>query len=207
MKLKLNYRLLSKLYDLSELLFFCRTSRSPRQALLSYLPDDSVKVLDICAGTAINGILISEQKTNATVFGIDNSKEMLSVARKKIVKKKIKSVEMHEMDAINLEFADHVFDVVIISLILHEMGKPMAQKTLSEVRRVIKPEGTVLVVEWEQPQGLFQKFMFSIIKRLEFQNFEHFLNKDFDQYFKNNGLNILDVRHCDYTRIFKLEVS
>lgn len=175
--------------------------------MLSYLPDDSVKVLDICAGTAVNGILIAEQKTNATVIGIDNSKDMLSVARKKIARKKINSVEMREMDATHLEFADHVFDVVIISLILHEMGKPLAQKTLSEARRVLKPEGTVLVVEWEQPQGLFQKFMFSIIKQLEFQNFEHFLNKDFDQYFKNNGFTIRDVKHCDYTRIFKLKAS
>ncbi|MEK3900780.1 class I SAM-dependent methyltransferase [Paenibacillus sp. FSL R7-0179] len=207
MKLSLNYRVLSRLYDVCDLLFFSRPGRSPRQALLGFLPDEPVHILDICAGTASNDILIAEQKSNATVVGIDNSKEMLSIARRKIAKKKLHGVNMLEMDAVKLEFAGCSFDVVIISLILHEMGKPLASKMLSEARRVVKPEGMILVVEWEQPQGLFQKCMFSIIKRLEFDNFEHFLKKDLKQYFKNHGFSIENVKHCDYTQILQLKVQ
>lgn len=204
MCIKFNYRLISKFYDICEIIFFCRKSTSPRQAILSYLPEHSVKILDVCAGTAINNILIAEKKPNATIVGIDISKEMLSIARKKIVKKKLHNLQMLVMDAANLDFDNNVFDVVIISLVLHEMGKPLAKKILSEAKRVLKSDGKILVIEWEKPKHIIQRLMFFIIKFFEFQNFEHFLNIDFEKYFKDNGLIIKHIKHCDYTRIFEL---
>lgn len=207
MRFQVNYRIIASFYDCCEILFFCQKRKSPRQAMISYLPDEPLHILEVCTGTAINSIIIAEHKPNAAIVGIDISKEMLSVARKKIERRKLNSIQLLEMDAARLEFVADVFDVVIISLVLHEMGKPLAKKVMDEAKRVLKPGGKVLVVEWEQPQTFFQKMMFRIIKLLEYDNFEHFLKMNFDKYFEENGFRIKGIQHCDYTRIFELGIQ
>ncbi len=204
MKINFSYRLISKIYDLCEIFFFSRKSKSPRQTILNYLPEHPVKILDVCTGTAINGILIAEQKLNSTIVGIDISKDMLAIANKKIAKKQLHNIQTVVMNAVNLDFEANDFDIVIISLVLHEVGKPLAKKILDEAKKVLKPDGLIFVIEWEQPKKLFQKLMFLIVHFLESKNFKHFLELDFNKFFRDNGLKINRIHHCDYTCIFKL---
>jgi len=206
MSTKSNYRVISKLYDMCEIFFFSRKRTSPRQAILDCLPEQDIKILDVCTGTGINSILIAEQKAAATIVGIDISKEMLAIANRKIAKRQLHNVQTLVMNAANLDFNTNVFDIVIISLVLHEVGNPLGRKILSEAKRVLKKDGKIFVVEWEQPKHILQRFMFLIIRFLEPKSFEHFLKLDFDEYFLNNGLIINRVQHCDYTRVFELSM-
>lgn len=198
------YRMISKFYNLIDVFYFNRKKHSPRQKVLDYIKDGKVKVLDICTGTASNAILIANKKRNAVVTGIDLSREMLYIAKEKIKKGHVSNVKLKAMDAAKLEFKDQSFDVVLISLILHEIDKNLAGKIINEAKRVLKPNGEIVIVEWEEPRHIFQRFLFRFIKLLEPTGFKEFIKLDLYEYFYSYGLKVKKAAHCDYSQVLKL---
>jgi ubiquinone/menaquinone biosynthesis C-methylase UbiE len=51
-----------------------------------------------------------------------------------------------------LPFAEATFDAVLSTLMLHHLPRMVRQQCLSEIRRVLKPEGRLLVVDFAKPQ-------------------------------------------------------
>lgn len=78
--------------------------------------------------------------TKGKVYAIDNSKEMIKVA--KTVLKDYKNVELRVGEATNLPFEDNMFDIVTCNLLLMWAKNP--QKVVNEMTRVTKPGGIVL---------------------------------------------------------------
>jgi len=78
------------------------------------------------------------------VTGIDLSSEMLSQARKKIDKMGFDHIKLIQMDAMNLDFPDNSFDKVLISHVVTVVPDPY--KVMSEVSRVCKKGGTLVVI-------------------------------------------------------------
>lgn len=105
------------------------------------------------------------------------------------------------MDATNTKFQDGIFDIVLISLVLHEISDELAKKMINEAKRVLKKSGKIIVVEWEKPKSVFQKMMFFPIMAMEPKGFKCFLNLNMKDYFEQYGLDIVDIRHCDYTKV------
>lgn len=103
-------------------------------------------------------------------------------------------------DAISKE----LFDYVIISLVLHEMNNTLADALLKEAKRLVKPNGKILVVEWEEPRGVLRNTAFSLIRYIEPEGFNIFLKQDFKLYFKERGLYLKQTSHYDYSRIFEI---
>ena len=79
------YKIISKGYDLLDVIYFRNFKKSPRKAVLDRIYENE-KILDLCTGTATNAITIAKKKTNAKIVGIDLSKNMLKVAQNKIRK-------------------------------------------------------------------------------------------------------------------------
>ena len=196
------YSAISKVYDLLEVLYFRKKERSPREAMIKHIPEGKVKVLDICTGTATNNILIAEKRKEAQLYGIDISKEMLKIADKKILKKNINNIKNYIMDATNIKFERETFDIVIVSLVLHEIDDKLASNILNEAKRVLKPNGRILVLEWEKPNTLLKNIIFLPILLLEPKGFKEFIQKDFNKYFSEKDLEIEDIEQCDYSRVF-----
>lgn len=205
MESKLFYKGMSKIYDLLDVLYFNNIERSPRKAVCDYLEPQDVKILDICTGTAANAIKIAKLKKDTQIVGIDISKEMLSIAKKKIKKNELDHIKLYEMDATATTFKDNTFDVILISLVLHEMPKELAEKILIEAKRILKPNGKVLVVEWEAPQSTLKKVLFYFIRKLEPKGFDEFLKMDINNYFGKYGLEIKEIKHCDYSKVLFLK--
>ncbi|BCN30185.1 class I SAM-dependent methyltransferase [Anaeromicropila herbilytica] len=199
-----NYRVISKFYDILDYIYFNKKERSPRQAILNVIPNDSIKILDVCTGTGSNSLLISEYKRNTSIYGIDLSKEMLHILKEKKEGNTSNNLKTFVMDATETKFKANTFDVVLISLVLHEVSDDVATDILDEAKRVLKPQGKIIVVEWEEPQRWIQKLKFSIIKLFEPKGFDQFLSNDFQKYFMRRGLYINRLRHCDYSRVFEL---
>ena len=61
------------------------------------------------------------------------------------------SVRMQEMDATALEFPDAQFDRVVLFFLLHEQPQEVRARTVREALRVLKPGGTILIVDYAQP--------------------------------------------------------
>jgi ubiquinone/menaquinone biosynthesis C-methylase UbiE len=100
---------------------------------------DANMVLDVGCGPGMVTRDIAHL-TKGKVYAIDNSKDMIKVA--KTVLKDYKNVELRVGEASNLPFDDNMFDIVTCNLLLMWAKNP--QKVVNEMKRVTKPGGIVL---------------------------------------------------------------
>lgn len=199
------YKALSKIYDLLDVIYFRNNKHNPRSILIDYINQNDDMILDICTGTASNAISIANRKKDTRIIGIDISKEMLQIAKKKIQKHGLNNINLYKMNATQTSFKDNTFNVIVISLVLHELPEELANNMLLEAKRILKPDGKLLVLEWEEPQSILKKILFYPIRKLEPKGFEQFLRLDMNSYFERVGFIISEMKHCDYTKVLNLK--
>jgi len=88
-----------------------------------------------------------EEKYNIT--GIDYNEKMVEITRKKMAAKKI-GAKVLKANVENLPFADGTFDTVINTMAL--TGYPDGDRALSEMKRVLRPGGRLLIVDFDYPR-------------------------------------------------------
>ncbi len=144
------YKYLSKVYDEVNTFIWTEQMRTEALGLLEIEPDD--RVLDVGCGTgfATEGLLEHVDG----VYGLDQSAHQLAQAYDKFGKRG--PVQFHRGDAERLPFADSTFDIVWSSGSIEYWPDPVT--ALAECRRVVKPEGQVLIVGPNYPnRTLLQK--------------------------------------------------
>ena len=100
------------------------------------------KVLEVGVGTGLALPLYGGAKR---VTGIDLSAEMLAVARRRASQMHLRNIDaLLEMDAQATSFADAKFDVAVAMFVASVVPDPRA--LVAELRRVVKPGGTILFV-------------------------------------------------------------
>lgn len=198
------YKIISKGYDLLDVIYFRNFKKSPRKAVLDRIYENE-KILDVCTGTATNAITIAKEKTNAKIIGIDLSKDMLKVAQNKIRKNGLKNIRLYQMDATHLKFKSNCFDKILISLVLHELDEELAVKIITEANRVLKDGGEIIITEWEPSKQLSKRILFAPIHYSEPKTYRKFIKMDLYSYFGRYGLSIQEDIHCDYTRVIVLK--
>lgn len=197
------YARIAKVYDLLDMTYFRKEESSPRIAVSRQI-EDGDRVLDICTGTATTAIKVAKERKKAAIAGIDRSKEMLQIARKKIESEQIKNIKLYQMDATKLKIPDKSFDKVLISLVLHEVEEKLAENIILEVRRVLKDNGRLIVTEWNKPEKLIQRLLFFPISIVEPKPYRSFIKKDMKAYFRKYGLEMEHMIMCDYTKVMVL---
>jgi len=123
--------------------------RAFREKLLSLVrlkPGEAV--LDVGCGTGTLAIAAKRHVGPAgTVSGIDASPEMIARADRKARKSGV-AVAFKNGFAQSLPFPDAQFDVVLTTLMLHHLPRKARQELAVEMRRVLKPGGRVLAVDF-----------------------------------------------------------
>jgi demethylmenaquinone methyltransferase/2-methoxy-6-polyprenyl-1,4-benzoquinol methylase len=105
-------------------------------------------ILDVATGTA--DLAIAEVDTQAEkIIGIDISNKMLDVGKAKLKKLNIKNIELLEGDSENIMFDDNTFDAISVSFGVRNFENLKAG--LSEMRRVLKPNKKVFILEFSIP--------------------------------------------------------
>ncbi|MFY9984601.1 MAG: methyltransferase domain-containing protein [Chthoniobacterales bacterium] len=130
------------------------------KASISFRSSD--KILDVGCGTGEFERLILSEHPEQHMVGIDISENMLRLARKKC--SRYPNVAFLKADASALPFPDHSFDLVISASSLHYFNQPGA--SLAEMRRVLNPSGSVVILDWCKNYLICRCFDF-FLKRIE----------------------------------------
>lgn len=106
--------------------------------------------LDVCCGTADWTIALGNAAgASGEVYGLDFSKNMLSVGEKKVKELQLKNIKLVHGNAMELPFEDNTFDYVTIGFGLRNVPEYLG--ALREMQRVVKPGGLVVCLETSQP--------------------------------------------------------
>jgi demethylmenaquinone methyltransferase/2-methoxy-6-polyprenyl-1,4-benzoquinol methylase len=142
-------------YDLLNHLLSVNTDKRWRQVVASQLRKKLVngaRVLDVACGTGDLSIELFEN-AGAKVIGIDFCRPMLEIAQHKTAE-----VPFVEADALDLPFVDGAFDAVTIAFGLRNLAD--TRVGLDELRRVLKPNGWLAVLEFSKPRVRSFRWLF-----------------------------------------------
>jgi len=117
-------------------------------------------ILEVGVGTGAN---LPYYPSNVHVTGIDFSPKMLAKAEEKIERVKAKVI-LREMDAEKMDFPDNTFDNVVSTCVFCSVPDPV--KGLKEIRRVVKPEGKIVMLEHMRSENIVAGKMLDLINPL-----------------------------------------
>ncbi len=137
-------------------------------------------ILDIATGTgdfAIEAMKLKPRK----IIGVDISEGMLNVGREKIKRRGMdQTIEMLRADSESLPFEDNYFDAVIVSFGVRNFENLSAG--LTEMNRVLKNEGTCLIIEFSKPKVFPFKQLYSLYFTYVLPLIGKFVSKDKSAY-------------------------
>ena len=106
-------------------------------------------ILDIATGTGDLAILFGETSAKE-IIGLDISQGMLDIGKKKISDKKLDAkIQMVLGDGENIPYSDNYFDVITVAYGVRNFEN--LEKGLSEILRVLKPNGLFVILETSVP--------------------------------------------------------
>ncbi|MCX6251035.1 MAG: bifunctional demethylmenaquinone methyltransferase/2-methoxy-6-polyprenyl-1,4-benzoquinol methylase UbiE [Bacteroidetes bacterium] len=111
------------------------------------------EILDVATGTGDLAIALA-QLTPSGIIGIDIADKMLELAIEKVKKSRLDSVISFEIgDALRIPFPDNTFDAVTVAFGVRNFED--LTLGLTEMKRVLKPSGSMVILEFSQPGRLF----------------------------------------------------
>ncbi|HEY2311205.1 MAG TPA: class I SAM-dependent methyltransferase [Gaiellaceae bacterium] len=126
-----------------------------RSFLVSRIPPHAHRVLDVASGTAAVAIELARAEAARTVIGIDQSPEMLAAGSERVTHAGLGDrIELRDGRAESLPFADGEFDALSFTYLLRYVDDVPA--TLRELARVVRPGGTVAMLEFGLPRGIWR---------------------------------------------------
>jgi ubiquinone/menaquinone biosynthesis C-methylase UbiE len=186
-KVSLQYDRLAVIYDrrwgkyLSNTLSLLTTYLQVSQHL-----SGTENILDIACGTGELERLLLNTHSQLKIVGVDISEKMLGMARLKLP-----DLEFIKASAIALPFPDCSFDMAITVSAFHYFDRPIA--ALVEIRRILKPEGKLIVMDWCRDYWFCQAFDL-FLKIFDPAHKECYNQKELRSFLTASGFDILDEK-------------
>ena len=136
-----------------------------RNKLVKMLSNDKPElVLDVATGTGDLAITV-QKGTGADVVGLDLSQQMLNVGIEKIRKQNLDGkISMQKGDAEQLPFEDNKFDGVTVAFGVRNFEN--LEKGLLELRRVVKENKSIYILEFSKVEGFLGPFYMFYFKNI-----------------------------------------
>lgn len=138
-----------------------------KKTVESIVMENHYNCLDIATGTG-DMVFYLSRKNPSSIIGMDISDLMLDVAKNKAKKYKHHGkISFINADAENIPFPDETFDVVTIAFGIRNFQNPI--KSLHEIKRVLKKNGSLHIIELTIPSNFFGKlYKFYLSKLMPF---------------------------------------
>jgi SAM-dependent methyltransferase len=128
--------------------------------------DDGMKVLDLASGTGTLAIMIKQSTSSVDVIGVDGDPKILEIAQTKANKANVR-VAFDRALATSMPYPDSRFHRVVSTLFFHHLSRTAKLEALTEVYRVLKPGGKLLIGDWSKPSGPVMRLLFYPIQWLD----------------------------------------
>ena len=152
----------ARFYDLfGKLISFGRDDAIRKKLVALAAPAPSESVLDVGCGTGTLAIALKAKSGEGEVYGIDASPEMIEVAREKAAKAG-SAVDFQVALIEEIPFPAASFDLVTSSLMLHHLPDELKRRGFAEIRRVVKPGGRFLAMDFAAHSHSFLGHMLSV---------------------------------------------
>ena len=138
-------------------------------------------ILDVATGTADVAIMASAILKPEKITGIDISDGMLEIGRQKVEKAGLKGIiELLNGDSETINFSDNSFDAVTVAFGVRNFQH--LEKGLSEIKRVLKPGGKLVVLEFSKPKMPGVKTMYNLYMKIICPNIGKLISKNRSAY-------------------------
>jgi demethylmenaquinone methyltransferase / 2-methoxy-6-polyprenyl-1,4-benzoquinol methylase len=135
-----------------------RWRRLVAKALETTLSSGEARVLDVACGTGDLSLTLLESG-KAVIVGVDFCRPMLQIAKDKASRQRL-AIPFIEGDALQLPFADQSFEAATIAFGLRNLAS--VEAGFQELFRVLKPGGSVAVLEFSRPRMPVLRSLFNI---------------------------------------------
>jgi|SRR3989344_353170 len=189
------YNRFSYIYDLFESPMENSVFKKWRADLINPLRGN---ILEVGVGTGKN---LSYYNKEAKITGIDLSPGMLSKAKERLKLLRRRNISLIEMDAQNLKFKDNSFDYIICTFVLCSVPDPV--KTLKEMKRVVKPNGKILMIEHMLSKNKLIAFYEHIHNPITRFLFGFNVNRKTDENVEKAGLKIRKMQNMALFDVFR----
>jgi demethylmenaquinone methyltransferase / 2-methoxy-6-polyprenyl-1,4-benzoquinol methylase len=126
-----------------------------RKMLMTLKDSKPASLLDVATGTGDVAIMAAKILNPGRITGIDISEGMLEIGRKKITKLLLNNkIELLNGDSEAINSGDNSFDAVTVAFGVRNFEN--LEKGLSEILRVLKPGGRLVILEFSKPAGSFR---------------------------------------------------
>lgn len=161
------FNIIAARYEVVNDILSCGIHRAWRQTLVRQIPQKMGQTMLDCA-TGTGSIVFAVMEKCAPYFshvtGSDLSEGMMAVAKKKCKNKKYENkVEFCVADACSLPMNESAFDVVSMAFGIRNV--PDYKQCLTELFRVLKQDGKVLILEFSMPKNKLVKWVYLVYFR------------------------------------------
>lgn len=145
----------AKVYDIWAAL---TESKARYRALAKAAVKDGESILEVAVGTGLMFRELVSRNPNGKTHGIDLTPAMLEKARHKISGLPAKDIKLTVGSAFTLDYLDNSFDLLVNNYMFDLMPEQDFLPLLQEFRRVLKPDGRLLLVNMAQAKSWYQGF-------------------------------------------------
>lgn len=152
-------------YDMGINLLTFGNARRIKDEIASRFISKNDQVFEIGVGTGTLAILCAKQ--GAYVIGIDASRKMLEIAKRKVEEARLTgNVELKNMSVVEIDrhIPDCSFHKVVGTLVFSEMSEDEQRFALRESFRILKPNGKIIIADEVKPRSLGKKILCHLIR-------------------------------------------
>jgi len=161
----LGYGWLTRFFDLA-IRITMPEAEFRRRTVEALEPRAGEMILNFGFGTGQNLIRIKQCCPEVTLYGLEIDPQVKKIAEKKMAEAG-ETAELRLYDGRTFPFADDLFDKAFSSLVFHHLDAETKRSNLSELRRVLKTGGELLICDFGQAKSTLMRLGYGLVQLID----------------------------------------